>query len=412
MGFAEVARRRTRNIALISQADVTYVADGEPDSSPPIRQGSRPLGLRNGVSLRRRGFCARASRGAGRKIWNGSHIVFADRFGEPHIQGSCVVTERRPLPQHKILRLIEPFTRRGRHVDLAASDRIEPPLLFKPIVHDDSAYACAGASEGLILEDLRPNVWRVIRTVTLTAGETAKLVTEGSDLGELLDRIATVSLSTHFVRVGDVVLAQSYRLDPTARTPGAPVLMALATAEARLDGLTLSVKTSTAKGYPAEIALSPGGSAARTAGRPSRGLQFGLEGAVPARDRLDRDPARARPRTRAQQAHRDDPGGGRRASDADAGGAAAPFSRKVRSGALAGVDPAADAHAGAYGPAGGRRRAGLRGYSFRHAAGAVPVGPAGVHVLRDIRVARIAAAGSSGAAASVQRALMVSAGGA
>ena len=167
------------------------------------------------------------------------------------------MTRRHPLTHHDILRLIEPFTRRGRHVDLAASDRIERRLLFKPVVHEDSADACAGASEVLILEDLRPNLWRLIRTVNLTAGETAKLVTEGSDLGELLDRIATVSLSTHFVRVGDVVLARSYRLDPTARAPGAPVLMALTAAEARLDGLTLSVKTSTAKGFPAEITLSP-----------------------------------------------------------------------------------------------------------------------------------------------------------
>jgi hypothetical protein len=99
-------------------------------------------------------------------------------------------------------------------------------------------------------------VWRLIRTVTLTGGETAKLVTEGSDLEELLDRIANVSLSTQFVRVGDVILARNYRLDPTARGPGAPVLMALTTAQARLDGLTLSVTTSAVKGYPAEIALS------------------------------------------------------------------------------------------------------------------------------------------------------------
>ncbi|MCW2275190.1 hypothetical protein GJ654_14295 [Rhodoblastus acidophilus] len=167
------------------------------------------------------------------------------------------MTERRPLTHHEILRLIEPFAGRGRHVDLAASDRIERRLLFKPIVHGDDAEVFEGAIEVLQLEDLRPSVWRLIRTTKLPTGETAQLVTEGSDLGELLDRIESVSLRTHFVGVGDVVLARSYRLDPTARVPGDPFLMALTTAEARLNGLTLSVKTSTARGYPAEIELSP-----------------------------------------------------------------------------------------------------------------------------------------------------------
>jgi hypothetical protein len=161
------------------------------------------------------------------------------------------VTERRPLTHHEILRLIEPFTRRGRHVDLAASDRTERRLLFKPIVHDDEAGIRAGSTEVLQLEDVRPNVWRLIRKTTLPTGETAKLVTEGSDLGELLDDIESVALQTHFVAVGDVVLSRSYRLDD------APPVMALTTAEARLSGLTMSVKTSTAKGYPTEIELSP-----------------------------------------------------------------------------------------------------------------------------------------------------------
>jgi hypothetical protein len=188
---------------------------------------------------------------------NGSHIESAVSLSEPHIRELGAVTDRRPLTHHEILRLIEPFTRRNHHVDLAASDRAERRLLFKPIVHGADADVFEGASEGLTLEDLRPNVWRLIRTVTLATGETAKLATEGSDLGDLLDRIEAVSLGTHFIEVGGVVLARSYRLEPTARTLGAPVVMALTAAEARLDGLTLKMKLSTAQGYPAEIELLP-----------------------------------------------------------------------------------------------------------------------------------------------------------
>jgi len=185
-----------------------------------------------------------------------SHIEFADVTRTPHIQGPGGVTERRPLTHHEILGMIAPFTRRGRHVDLAASDRIARRLLFKPIVHEDAAGPFAGASESLQFDDLRPNVFRLTRTVTLATGETAKATTEGADASELLDRIETVPLDSHFKWVGDVMLARSYRLEPTARTPGAPTVMALASAHARLDGLDLSVKTSTAKGYPAEIELS------------------------------------------------------------------------------------------------------------------------------------------------------------
>jgi len=167
------------------------------------------------------------------------------------------VTERRPLSHHEILRLIEPLARRGRLVDLAASDRLERRLLFKPVVHDGETAAFAAASEILQLDDLRPNVWRLTRTVTLATGEAAVLTTEGADVETLLDRIDAVPFQSQFKWIGPVVLARNVRLEPADRAPGAPLLMILASARAQLDGLALSVKTSTAKGYPAEIELTP-----------------------------------------------------------------------------------------------------------------------------------------------------------
>ena len=40
-----------------------------------------------------------------------------------------------PLTHHDILELAAPFSRRERHVDLAASDRMQRTLLFKPLEH-------------------------------------------------------------------------------------------------------------------------------------------------------------------------------------------------------------------------------------------------------------------------------------
>ena len=65
------------------------------------------------------------------------------------------VTAPRPQTHHEILRLIEPFSRRGRHVDLTASNRIERHLVFRPIVHAGGMLACAGMREILELENPR-----------------------------------------------------------------------------------------------------------------------------------------------------------------------------------------------------------------------------------------------------------------
>ena len=40
-----------------------------------------------------------------------------------------------PLTHHQIIGLVEPFSRRARHVDMAASNRQERRIVFKPIDH-------------------------------------------------------------------------------------------------------------------------------------------------------------------------------------------------------------------------------------------------------------------------------------
>jgi len=166
------------------------------------------------------------------------------------------VTER-PLTHHEILRLVEPFARRDRHVDLAASDRMARRLTFQPIEHEGGAPEFDGARETLSLENPQPNLYRLRRTVTLATGETAELTTEGPDTADLLDRIESVAPRDHFQWVGGCPIARNYRLQPDASNPAAPMPLTLTLAVARLHGLVFRVTPSTVQGYPAEIELTP-----------------------------------------------------------------------------------------------------------------------------------------------------------
>jgi hypothetical protein len=170
-------------------------------------------------------------------------------------------TGRHPFTHHEILRLIEPFIRRERHVDLAASDRAARRLAFKPFVfaQADEPHESGGAnpesgdvSEVLQLENPERELFRLTRTLTF-AGVSATLTAEGVEPGDLLARIEAVPFDRQFQRVGKVMIAQSYRLSPAR--DGTPMLI-LTLAEARLEGLIFTLKADTGKGYPAEIALS------------------------------------------------------------------------------------------------------------------------------------------------------------
>ncbi len=43
-----------------------------------------------------------------------------------------------PLTHHEIIGIVEPFTRRGRHVDLSASNRLERCLVLKPVAIEEA----------------------------------------------------------------------------------------------------------------------------------------------------------------------------------------------------------------------------------------------------------------------------------
>jgi hypothetical protein len=163
-------------------------------------------------------------------------------------------TATNPLTHHDILRLVEPFTRQGRRVDLAASDRLERSLVFRPILHGQDTPNCGGVSEVLRLDNPSHEYYRLTRTLVPESGPPATLVAAGSDPRELLARIESVPPQRQFQRVADVLIARSYKFGAAG---GAQSLMVLMSAEARLSGLTLTLDADTGGGYPAEIALQP-----------------------------------------------------------------------------------------------------------------------------------------------------------
>ncbi|MFB1486783.1 MULTISPECIES: hypothetical protein [unclassified Thiocapsa] len=163
-----------------------------------------------------------------------------------------------PLTHHEIFTLVEPFTRRGRHVDLAASDRIERRLLFKSFDHGEDKVELKGVREILLLENPKPDKFRLTRTLCHPDDLEADLVVEGPDPGDLLDRIESIDPRRHFREKSRYRIARSYRLEST--TGGAvdattPTRLLLTRGAAQVEGLTLTMKAQTGRGMPAELEL-------------------------------------------------------------------------------------------------------------------------------------------------------------
>jgi hypothetical protein len=159
-----------------------------------------------------------------------------------------------PLTHHEILSLIEPFTRRNRHVDLDASDRISRRLVFKPIEHVDEMLPGGEAAEILQMENPRPYLYRLTRTLTLSSGLEASLTSEGPNPGELLAHIETVPPQRQFRSGADFVLSLSYQLISSANKT---TRMELTRGQAQIEGLSVTINSGTVKSYPARIDLVP-----------------------------------------------------------------------------------------------------------------------------------------------------------
>ncbi len=116
-----------------------------------------------------------------------------------------------PLTHHDILSLVEPFSRRGRHVDLLASNRVERRLLFRPIEHRDQATSSLNLRETLQLDNPEPGTFVLTRTLRLASGLRALLQATGPHPGELLARIETIPLPSQFRSGPGFLIAHSHQ---------------------------------------------------------------------------------------------------------------------------------------------------------------------------------------------------------
>jgi hypothetical protein len=168
-----------------------------------------------------------------------------------------------PLTHHEIVRLVEPFARQGRHVDLGASDRAARRIAFQPRELPAEPSGVPTLRETLELDCRAEGRYVLLRTLTPSHGPSASLQASGPEPGELLARIDAVRPAQHF-SVGDgYVIGRSYDTAlpsgvPAGRPTDAPPLM-LTRAHVRAAGLTLAlvIKLPGLRSVAADLALTP-----------------------------------------------------------------------------------------------------------------------------------------------------------
>ncbi len=188
------------------------------------------------------------------------------------------------LTHHEIVRLVEPFARQGRLVDLAASDRSARRIDFRALDLPGDGVDAAGAADGpssspfsspsgappacretLVLECRADNYFILLRTLTPAAGPAATVCATGPEPGDLLARVAAVPVAQLFSAGPGWRVARSYdtQLPSGVRRPRAAAAttlppLVLARAELQAGGLTLKlvVKLPGLRSVPADLALT------------------------------------------------------------------------------------------------------------------------------------------------------------
>lgn len=171
---------------------------------------------------------------------------------------------RKPLTHHEILKLIGPFTRRGRHADMTATERAERRLVFKPIERPSPLPEARSLREDLELEVSERNTYRLTRTLTARAGSDARgclsatLTAAGPDCGALLDQIERFPPARHFPVHQGIPLQRCYRLAAGARRTEEAAeawTVVLTRTRAEVRGVTLEVDADRGGDMPAQLRL-------------------------------------------------------------------------------------------------------------------------------------------------------------
>jgi hypothetical protein len=159
-----------------------------------------------------------------------------------------------PLTHHEIVALVEPFTRRGRHVDLAGSDRLARRLVFKPVLHGGADPLGGELRDVLELQCLDTGTFVLSRRLIPTQGPAALLQAAAAPPAELLEAVLAVDPQGQFGHGPGHVLALSARLQGAA---GRHPLWTLTQGVAQLHGLTMTLSVPSTRGVSADISLRP-----------------------------------------------------------------------------------------------------------------------------------------------------------
>jgi hypothetical protein len=166
-----------------------------------------------------------------------------------------------PLTHHEIFRLVEPFSRIGRQVDLASSNRAQRVLVFKPVDLRCELQADANWNDVLRLECPPSGAFLLERKVRHPSGLAARLESRGPQVAELLTLTQSVAAQDLFRESDGYLLAYSYSMN--TQLSGKPKMaespfqaMNLRRVEVRLNSLTLTLKMPTVQGYPADLVLT------------------------------------------------------------------------------------------------------------------------------------------------------------
>ena len=119
-----------------------------------------------------------------------------------------------PLTHHEIVRLVEPFARRGRHVDLAATDRTARRIAFRPAEVVLQATPGLAWQESLELEAGEEQRFVLRRRLLSRDGLLALAEAAGPDPAALLERIEAVPHERHVRSGPGWLVVRSYDADP------------------------------------------------------------------------------------------------------------------------------------------------------------------------------------------------------
>ena len=154
------------------------------------------------------------------------------------------------------MKLVEPFRPSGWALDLAASDRLQRRLVFRPA---DPTAAAAGSAESagsvqacLVLEGLGTGSWQLTRQATHSTGLQASVQALGLPPADLLALVERVAIDRHFRSDPGVVQARSYRVQA-----GGTVVLTQGVAQVHGVGpaIKLTLDVTAVRGVAADILL-------------------------------------------------------------------------------------------------------------------------------------------------------------